>query len=264
MVAGIAPREALDRLRRFTGEYQIRKRKFDSFFAGERLFGLPHQDYPALDETKKEIQLLDKLYNLYSKVLETIAQWKDINWLDLKEQIDDMIEQIEVFGRECTRLPGVLKGWDAYKELRQQVDDMTEILPLIKELAKESIRDRHWEEIIEITGKDEIPYLTPDTMILNHLLQANMLSFKEEIEDIADSADKQLKLEKQLNTEIESYWNDAELEIKPYADILQPCIISGNIDEIKEKLEEHISQLNQMLAMKHVKPFRGRVQEKFS
>ena len=51
MVPGIAPREALMRLRQFNEEYQVRKKKFDSYYAGETLFGLPHQSYPALETT---------------------------------------------------------------------------------------------------------------------------------------------------------------------------------------------------------------------
>jgi len=53
MVTGIEPREALNRLRMFSEEYSIRKRKFDSYNAGEGLFGLPNQNYPALSETAK-------------------------------------------------------------------------------------------------------------------------------------------------------------------------------------------------------------------
>lgn len=51
MVPGIEPKEALNRLRMFSDEYSIRKRKFDTYFAGETLFGLPHQEYPELVET---------------------------------------------------------------------------------------------------------------------------------------------------------------------------------------------------------------------
>jgi len=53
MVTGIEPREALNRLRMFSEEYSIRERKFNSYKAGETLFGLPHQSYPALDKTQK-------------------------------------------------------------------------------------------------------------------------------------------------------------------------------------------------------------------
>ena len=54
MVPGIAPREALNRLRIFSEEYQVRKRRYESYDSGETLFGLPHQKYPALVETANE------------------------------------------------------------------------------------------------------------------------------------------------------------------------------------------------------------------
>jgi hypothetical protein len=76
------------------------------------------------------------------------------------------------------------------------------------------------------------------------LLAAPLLNFKEDIEDITDSADKQLKLEKQLNEEISSYWENAELEIKTWKGQDAPCTIGGNIQDIQEKLEEHIMALN--------------------
>ena len=50
-VPGLEPREALNRLKMYSEEYSIRKRKYDSFNAGETLFGLPHQSYPELVET---------------------------------------------------------------------------------------------------------------------------------------------------------------------------------------------------------------------
>lgn len=53
MVSGIEPREALNRLRMFTAEFEIRDRKFKSYQAGETLFGLPHQSYPELEKTQK-------------------------------------------------------------------------------------------------------------------------------------------------------------------------------------------------------------------
>lgn len=92
MVPGIEPKEALNRLRMFSDEYSVRKRKFDSYFAGETLFGLPHQSYPELEETRKEIELLDKLYNLYSKVKDTIEKWREVLWTDIQTEISKMTE----------------------------------------------------------------------------------------------------------------------------------------------------------------------------
>jgi len=258
MVAGITPREALNRLRMFSEEYQVNKGKYDSYYAGETLFGLPHQSYPALEQSAKEIELLGKLYNLYSKVIDTIAGWKLIPWLEIPNEIDKMIDMIESFGRDCQRLPGVLKGWDAYKELKQEIEDMSKILPLVKELSKPSIRDRHWDEIIQMTQKN-IPYRS-ETFILNQLLECNLLEHEADILDITESADKQLKLEKDLNENIIAFWQDAELEIKSTKQVDQPCMLGGNIVDIQETLEEHIMQLNQMNAMRYVTPFKSEVE----
>ena len=53
-----------------------------------------------------------------------------------------MIETVEGFGRDYRRLPGVLKGWDDYKELKLKVDNMESLCPLSKN-SKKLIKDRH-------------------------------------------------------------------------------------------------------------------------
>lgn len=66
MVQGIVPREANERLRRFKEEYSVRERNFEVNFAAETLFNLPHQPYVKLEQTKKELDLLSQLYDLYN------------------------------------------------------------------------------------------------------------------------------------------------------------------------------------------------------
>jgi len=180
--------------------------------------------------------------------------------MEIKEEIEKMTETIETFSKDCTKLPASTKKYDAFRELKTEIDNMSEIIPLVDALAKPSIRPRHWEEIITMTNS-EIPYES-DTFTLAQLLQAPLLKHKDDIEDIADSADKQEKLEKQLNGDISAYWEDAELEIGNRKGVDAPCMLAGNIVDIQEKLDEHIVALNQMNAMRYVTPFRSIVQEK--
>jgi dynein heavy chain len=56
-----------------------------------------------------------------------------------------MSDQTDTFGKDCQKLPKSLRTWDAYKELKQQIEDFSEIIPLVEALAKPSIRPRHWE-----------------------------------------------------------------------------------------------------------------------
>ncbi len=171
-----------------------------------------------------------------------------------------MKEGIEGFLKDCTRLHSDSKKYPAYKELKQRLDDMEIVLPLVEMLGDRSIKERHWEQLIELTGKD-IPYQS-ETFLLKDLLDADLLTVQEDVEDISDSALKQMKIEKQLREDIDAYWEVAELQINSYQQYDYPCTIGGGVAEHQEKLEDHMMNLVQMLATRCITPFRTEVQSK--
>ncbi|EER19993.1 conserved hypothetical protein, partial [Perkinsus marinus ATCC 50983] len=196
MVNGIAPREAVERLKRFKEEFEVRSRKQEIYYLGEDLFGLPHQQYPKLEKTKQELGYLAQLYDLYVLVLETIKEWKDYLWTEVPQHIEDMRSQIEVFSNRCKKMPKQLREWPAYHELKKEIEDFSEALPLLVELAKPSIMPRHWQQVQELTGK-ELP-VDSEMFMLQSLIDANLQEHIDEVTDICDSADKQLIIEKRL------------------------------------------------------------------
>lgn len=103
------PKEAVNRLKMFTEEFQVRKRKYDSYHKGEVLFGLPHQKYEKLTKVEQEITRLEKLYGLYTRVNNQIADWQEVQWDKVKEMFQDMTDQVEKFESECRKLPPALK-----------------------------------------------------------------------------------------------------------------------------------------------------------
>lgn len=115
-------------------------------------------------------------------------------------------------------------------------------LPLVNSLAAPSIRPRHWEEIIELTST-QIPY-TDEGFKLQDLLDAPILEVQEDVEVIADNAEKQLKLERDLNEDIGAFWEKCELTIVPWKGQDVPCCIGGNVLEINEMLDDHLMKLN--------------------
>jgi len=58
------------------------------------------------------------------------------------------------------------------------------------------------------------------------------LRIKEDIEEITESADKQLKLEDALRNDIKAYWDEAELTVNSWTGVDQPCILGAGIVEI--------------------------------
>ena len=191
------------------------------------------------------------------KVTETINKWQETPWVEITEEVAGMKEGIEQFLKDCKNQPRESKEYPAYKELKQRLDDMETVLPLVEMLGDKSIKDRHWEQLQELTGK-EIPYAS-ETFLLKDLLDADLLSVQEDVEDISDSALKQAKIEKQLREDIDDYWETAELDIKPHQSCDHPCIIGGSVSEHQEKLEDHMMNLVQMLATRCITPFRTEV-----
>ena len=50
-----------------------------------------------------------------------------------------------------------IRDWKAYEDLTSQADGLGTCLPLISELAKPSVKPRHWKELF---SKVVLPYLT--------------------------------------------------------------------------------------------------------
>jgi dynein heavy chain, axonemal len=86
MEDGIAPREACDRVNIFQMRFDELWRKYITYSGGEELFGLAVTDYPDLMRIKKELNLLQKLYQLYSAVIDNVSGYQDIAWTDLDIQ----------------------------------------------------------------------------------------------------------------------------------------------------------------------------------
>ena len=204
------------------------------------------------------------MYDLYTKVLDQINQWRETPWGDLNlDLMIEMDEQITKFAEQCVRLPRDLKEWSAYKELKTEIDNFRDILPLVQSLKKPSIQSRHWKSIIDITGRD-LNYEQEDAMYLKDLLDAQLLNHKEDIEDIADSADKQLKIQSQL-LEIQSTWVDATFLFSKWKTRDVPCVLNGNsVAENLEKLDEDSQTLASLNAQRHVAPFAKPVSDMIS
>lgn len=255
MVPGTGPREAITRLGKYRREFETLKRKFELYHGGEKLFGLPCIEYPELVQTNKELGLLDRLYSLYQIVISTIDEYKSIPWSDVVANILTMNETVEAFASKCRVLPKSLRTWEAYMELSQTIEDFIDVLPLLNELSKSSMRDRHWKQISKLTGMD-FDFEKFHELKLKSVIEADLLAYREDIEEITDGADKQLGIENKLR-EIEQIWDVQSFEFGTWKERGEVILGGAAITEIVEALEESQAILVQMLTQKHVTPFKG-------
>eukprot|EP00931_Biecheleriopsis_adriatica_P081368 TRINITY_DN5469_c0_g1_i1.p1 TRINITY_DN5469_c0_g1~~TRINITY_DN5469_c0_g1_i1.p1 ORF type:complete len:4656 (-),score=1282.68 TRINITY_DN5469_c0_g1_i1:88-14055(-) len=254
MVKGIPPREAVERLKRFREEFEVRDRKQGIYYVGEDLFGVPHQQYPALNQTRQELNHLGQLYDLYVAVLDTISEWRNYLWVDVPEQMETMQKTIDNFAGRCKKMPKQLREWPAYNELKKEIEDFQEVLPLLLELGKPSIMPRHWQQVMDITEK-ELP-IDSENFKLQSLIDAQLNEFVDEISDICEGADKQLVIEGKIK-EISAQWESMFFDFGTWKSRDYPCVLSGGkVGETQEALEETMMNLNTMNAQRHSIPFK--------
>ena len=80
---GLHPQEASERLAVFQAQFDELWSKYQTYSGGETLFGLAVTEYPELQNTRRELGLLQKLYGLYNTVNDTISGYYDVLWTEV-------------------------------------------------------------------------------------------------------------------------------------------------------------------------------------
>ena len=254
MVAGIPPMEAVDRLKKFDGSFASYKRKWDTYSAGEDLFGLPLTEYPELVKTEKEVQFLNRIYGLYVQVINTINGYQEYLWSDVVAEIDGMTEEVAGFQVKMKQLPRALRQLDAYADLEKVVNDFLEVLPLLQMLSNESMRPRHWSELQSMC---QVTYnMDPETFKLCNLMEADLLKYQDDVADLAGGSEKELKIEKDL-AKIVLQWGDTNFEFMNYKS-RGPVLLQA-VPDIMEAMEESQMALGGMMSQRYVMPFKDEV-----
>jgi dynein heavy chain len=169
-----------------------------------------------------------------------------------------MASQVNEFQTQCKKLPLALRDWAAYKDCRRTIDDFLDLLPLFQALAHKSIRERHWADLQTITGCKF--NLAEDAFKLQHLLDANLLARREDVEDLCTAAVKEEAIETKLKAVAEQWAQ----EIFTFADhksrgpvVLKP----SDTSELMERLEDSLMTLGSMATNRYAAPFRTEVQD---
>ncbi|XP_033755107.1 LOW QUALITY PROTEIN: dynein heavy chain 5, axonemal-like [Pecten maximus] len=255
MVAGVPPREASDRLLIFQNTFDMMWKKFVTYTGGEGLFGLPVTDSPQLIKIKKELNLLQKLYGLYNNVLETVHGYYDILWTDIN--IEKINNELIEFQNKCRKLPRALKDWPAFEDLKKTIDDFNEMVPLLELMTNKAMKPRHWQRMSDVTG--HVFDVEGDNFMLKNILEAPLLQFKEEIEDICISAVKEKDIEAKLKQVIND-WNNQEFTFGQFKTRGELLLRGDTTGEIVSLMEDSLMVLSSLMSNRYNVPFKKQIQ----
>ena len=163
------------------------------------------------------------------------------------------------FPHRCKKMPKRLREWRAYEDLRAKLTDFQDLLPLISELAKPSVKPRHWKELFE-QGNFTLPY-DKEAFQLQDIFESPILTWRDQVEEICEGADKQLGIETKLNESRET-WSHTTFQFGKWKG--RDCPILQAFGQIIDDLEEAQMNMQTLLSMRHVGPFREPVQEQLT
>jgi dynein heavy chain len=129
------------------------------------------------------------------------------------------------------------------------------VLPIVRELTSDSIKARQWEQIIQACNYQRLPYDNQD------VLDAKLLTWKEDVDYICESAQKLLQIEQKLR-DLTDLWAGTPFGFTEWRQRNVPVL--KDYGQIIEDLEEGQLQLQAILSMRHVVFFKDRVQTKLA
>lgn len=146
-----------------------------------------------------------------------------------------IMTQVNQYQNQSKKLPKALRDWPAYNDCRVMIESFLEELPLFQALAHKSMRDRHWKEVMRVTGREL--NLAEDAFKLQHLLDCKLLSKREDVEELCNAALKEEQIEIKLNA-IDVDWAQLTLSFADYKTRGPVILKGGDTAELIEKLED--------------------------
>ncbi|XP_018400014.1 PREDICTED: dynein heavy chain 8, axonemal [Cyphomyrmex costatus] len=255
MVEGIPAKEASERVILFQVRFEELWERYETYSSGESLFGIEITEYPALQQRKKEIYLLQKLYSLYLQVMRTIDSYYDIPWFEI--DIESIITELADFQNKCRKLPKAMRKWPAYIDLKKKIDDFNEMCPLLEMMANKAMKDRHWEKLSK-----RCQYffdVESETFTLANVMQASLLKYKDDVEDICISAVKEQDIEFKLKQVIAD-WAIINLQFSHFKQRGELLLKGIETAEIIALLEDSLMIISSLLANRYNVPFKKEIQ----
>ncbi|NXB68815.1 DYH9 protein, partial [Struthidea cinerea] len=215
-----------------------------SIYESAGLFEVTVPEYKQLKQCRKELCLLKELWDVISLVNSSLDDWQTTKWVDIN--VENMDLECKKFAREIRNLDKEVRAWDAFSGLDSKVRNMLTALKAVAELQNPAIRERHWNQLMQVTG---VRFVMDSDTTLADLLKLNLHQFEGEVHGIVDKAVREMSMEKVLK-ELRMTWSSREFQYEPHPRTNIPLLRSD--EELIETLEDNQVQLQNLMSSKYI------------
>jgi len=256
-----APETSLDEGMESLGKYQAlcmeKNKKKDALVLAEKLFNLDISTFQELVQIDEENKKLQKLYDCYREIKQSISDWSGMIWSKLDSDI--LKEGADTFEKKRKKLANDYAENPTYAKLASKITGFRDSIPLIQKLKIGSITERHWEKLMKETGRKMD--FNMKTITLEQVFALQLQNYPEKVDEIVTEALNEAQNEEELN-KIEAKWKTEAFEIVKYKKGNEDRgFVLKSTDEVKLLLDDQLLNLQAVASSRFVSAFLGRVRK---
>lgn len=223
----------------------------------EQLLGLPISSFEELVIMENTNKRLSVLYGIYSELQEKITRWSSTPWNDI--DIGTIEKESDEFYKKTSKLENEYGDNKTYEKLRKEVTGFKESVPLIRTMKSEHIRQRHWEKLLKAIGYEH--KLDLKNITLQQVFDLQLQDFNDKVEEIATEARNEAAHDATIQS-IEHTWKVTNFPMGRYKrGVEEKSFVITNCDEIKEKIDDQLTDLSKLTNSRFAGPFIERIRK---
>ncbi|XP_050527907.1 dynein axonemal heavy chain 10 [Daktulosphaira vitifoliae] len=221
------------------------------------LFGLPLINMEQLETAYQHFKCMQLIFELYCRQKTAREVWAKTLWSDLNPQL--LNDGMEDFIKEYKRIPKNFRNTSVGLVLKKKMDVFKSSIPLFIELKNDAMRERHWNDLMNKTGRHFD--MSPEVFTLEKMFAMDLGHYEDICMEIIGNAVKELSIERGV-TEISNIWENMLIDVtKHIKDDKYRGLILGDLSDLNQTLEDNRLTLQSMAGSQFIGPFLSIVQK---
>eukprot|EP01061_Rhynchopus_euleeides_P030593 TRINITY_DN5081_c0_g1_i1.p1 TRINITY_DN5081_c0_g1~~TRINITY_DN5081_c0_g1_i1.p1 ORF type:complete len:4809 (+),score=2467.50 TRINITY_DN5081_c0_g1_i1:97-14523(+) len=244
---GTKPSESINVITIFQGQVSGLKDHFQQICQAKEALAMDVRDMGKMNPLSDDIEALKDVWDKLDGIHQEIGKMGDTPWKDVNSRtVSGQLRELEA---RLKNFPSNMRTYTAFSDLSEKIDGLIKINPIIGDLCSDAIKERHWNQIVQLVHADGFD--NASTLTLGKVWACDLVKYQNAFQHVIRQAQGELALEEFL-AQVKKAWQDMELEVVDYQ---RKCWLIKGWDAISEKLSEHINSLQSMRMSPYFKAF---------
>ncbi|KAL7706715.1 dynein heavy chain cytosolic putative [Lotmaria passim] len=231
----------------------------NTFNTHESLFSIEKTDYSAVHQLAKDFEPYANLWLTAESWAAAVEAWHQKSFADINaDEVEQTVTETLRVMNACVRCPQLTPALvQVAEQTRDSVQQFRPLVPTLKCLRTEGMKERHWAQLSKEIGLDIEPGVTLQR--LDDVTRLNLPEHNEVLLRISEIASREYHIEVSLQ-KMRAEWAEMRMSVAPYKATGCFIITKDVVDATQEKLDDQML-LTQSLAFS---PFKKLFEEQIA